>query len=231
MTSANAHIQQDILLIADPKILAIPVHENHEELVDLRSQNIIAFGSSPEVPNNTDYTKMRKQVYDKLVEAQALLPNGLKFRIYEALRSLSLQERLFKDRFEIVKKSNPAWSHEDIFKETTRLVSPVVNIDGTRNVPPHSTGAAIDIYLIDGKGQVVDMGIRTEDWILDEDGSISVTDSTKISAEAQANRKIMGDALSKVGFVNYKTEYWHWSYGDRYWAYYKEQPFAFYGSV
>ncbi len=40
----------------------------------------------------------------------------------------------------------------------------------------------------------------------------------------------MSDALNVVGFVNYPTEYWHWSYGDRYWAYVKQQPFAIYGS-
>ena len=33
----------------------------------------------------------------------------------------------------------------------------------------------------------------------------------------------MSRALSTAGFVNYPTEYWHWSYGDRYWAFAKRQ--------
>ena len=41
----------------------------------------------------------------------------------------------------------------------------------------------------------------------------------------------MGIALQAVGFVNYPTEYWHWSYGDRYWAYQKGQPAAIYGFI
>ena len=53
--------------------------------------------------------------------------------------------------------------------------------------------------------------------------------ATKFTLEAQKNRKIMSEVLTKVGFVNYPTEYWHWSYGDRYWAYHKQQPFALYG--
>lgn len=63
----------------------------------------------------------------------------------------------------------------------------------------------------------------------DNDDSISLTSSKVISAQEQENRKIMSDALSKVGFVNYSTEYWHWSYGDRYWAYHKNEPHAIYG--
>jgi len=40
----------------------------------------------------------------------------------------------------------------------------------------------------------------------------------------------MSDALIQQGFVNYPTEYWHWSYGDKYWAFIKQQPYAIYDS-
>jgi D-alanyl-D-alanine dipeptidase len=219
------------LFIAAPEILAISIEENHEPLIDLRTQTNIQFGPSPEIPNNTDYTKMRRSVYEKLLAAQDMLPNGLRFCLYEALRSISLQERLFQERYNKIKTANPLWNEQEIFSETTRLVSPVINLDGSRNIPPHSTGAAVDVYLINTKGEVLDMGISTADWMLDLDGSLSITNSTKISLEAQQNRKIMNAVLSAVGFVNYPTEYWHWSYGDRYWAYYKNQPCAIYGTV
>jgi len=29
---------------------------------------------------------------------------------------------------------------------------------------------------------------------------------------------VLGAALSGAGLVNYPTEWWHWSFGDRYWA-------------
>jgi zinc D-Ala-D-Ala dipeptidase len=31
--------------------------------------------------------------------------------------------------------------------------------------------------------------------------------------------------------VNYPTEWWHWSYGDRYWAVMTDAPAALYGPV
>ena len=30
---------------------------------------------------------------------------------------------------------------------------------------------------------------------------------------------MLGEALTSAGMVNYPTEWWHWSYGDRYWAF------------
>ena len=38
-------------------------------------------------------------------------------------------------------------------------------------------------------------------------------------------------ALATEGFVNYPTEYWHWSYGDRYWAYVKGEAQTIYDAV
>ena len=221
---------REVLLIADPKILAVQIIENKDPMVDLKQEGKLSYGPSPEIPNNTDYTKLRKTVYEKLLQAQKLLPKGFHFRLYEGYRSLSLQKMLFDTRFAKVKKQHPDWSEEQIFNETTRLVSPVTNFDGSKNVPPHSTGGAVDVYLVNDQGEYVDMGIHPKDWMEDLDGKLSSTDSHHISKEAQVNRKIMSYALSTVGFINYPTEYWHWSYGDRYWAYYKKNPQAIYGS-
>ena len=40
-------------------------------------------------------------------------------------------------------------------------------------------------------------------------------------------RRCLGDA----GFVNYPTEWWHWSFGDRYWAFVTGHGAARYGQV
>lgn len=217
--------------LVDPKILEIPIQNSDESLVDLRDQSIIQFGPSPEIPNNYDYTKIRKSVYDKLVVAQKSLPHDLKFCLYEGYRSLGLQGTLFEDRYSLLKQKHPHWDHVQLFHETAKLVSPVINLNGSHNIPPHSTGAAIDIYLINNHQQIVDMGIKVEDWMQDVDGSLSKTHSAKISGLAQHHREIMSSALIKIGFVNYPGEYWHWSYGDRYWAYHVGEKKALYGTV
>ncbi len=231
LMSFNCNAEQKIVLIADPAVLAIPIHENNESLIDLANQKEIAYGPAPLVPDNKDYTKMRKTVYEKLLKAQSTLPDGLKFCLYEGARSLELQQNIFQERYDILRKADPKKTHEEIFTESTKFVSPVINIDGSKNVPPHSTGAAIDVYLIDKTGKMVDMGIHLDDTYKDITGEYCQTNSTVISEQAKNYRKMMGKALQDVGFVNYPTEYWHWSYGDRYWAYQTKQKFAVYGAA
>src|SRR5579871_3830387 len=72
-----------LVLITDPRVLAVRIIDNHEPMINLKDQKEIAFGPSPEIPNNQDYTFIRKGVYEKLKQAQALLPKNLHFCLYE----------------------------------------------------------------------------------------------------------------------------------------------------
>jgi D-alanyl-D-alanine dipeptidase len=218
-------------LISDPLITAIPIVECNESLVDLRNQENIPFGPPPERPDNVCYTKMRKSVYEKLCAAEKLLPVGMHFCLYEGWRSLKLQEELFDAMYENNQRSYPEMTANELYWETTKLISPVKLPDGTQNIPPHSTGGAIDVYLIDDEAQLLDMGLPLDKWSQDTGARLSQTDSLYISKEAKKNREIMSKALLEVGFINYPYEYWHWSYGDKYWAYHVNAPHALYGSV
>jgi D-alanyl-D-alanine dipeptidase len=164
-----------------------------------------------------------------LIKAQNSLPEGLKFCVFEGYRNPKLQKNLFDKKYCQIKTQNPHWPHRQLFEETTKFVSPITNLDGSQNIPPHCTGAAVDVFLIDANGVAVDMGIRPGEPFTDAE--IISTNSSKISPTAQQNRKIMAEVLKEVGFVNYPTEYWHWSYGDRYWAYHVEATEAIYGLV
>jgi zinc D-Ala-D-Ala dipeptidase len=85
-------MEEKIIALIDPKILSIKIEENFEELIDIKDQSEILIGPSPEIPNNTDYTKMRTTVFSKLLDAQKNLPAGFRLCLYEAYRSLDLQK-------------------------------------------------------------------------------------------------------------------------------------------
>lgn len=70
----TACAKNEIVSLVDFKVLSIPIQESHEPLIDLRDQSVILFGSSPEIPNNSDYTKLRDSVCRKLIAAQKTLP-------------------------------------------------------------------------------------------------------------------------------------------------------------
>jgi D-alanyl-D-alanine dipeptidase len=42
---------------------------------------------------------------------------------------------------------------------------------------------------------------------------------------------MLAGALAGAGLVNYPTEWWHWSYGDRYWALLTGADSAHYGAI
>ncbi|WP_222115898.1 M15 family metallopeptidase [Chromobacterium vaccinii] len=52
-----------------------------------------------------------------------------------------------------------------------------------------------------------------------------------ISESARTNRRILIRAMRDAGFVNYPSEWWHWSHGDRYWAAVTCAPAALYAAV
>ncbi|MBS0288859.1 MAG: D-alanyl-D-alanine dipeptidase [Proteobacteria bacterium] len=226
--SSFAH--ENYIFIADNNITSIPVKDLNESMIDLTQQTEIAYGPAPEYPHNKEYTQVRKTVYEKLKAAQAKLPTGLKLCVHEGYRKLSIQEHLFRVHFQQIQRSQPNAAYETVFNETTRLVAPARKIDGSENIAPQFTGGAVAVYLIDEKGNPVDMGILPKDWLKDKDGQLSRSLSTKISRQARKNREIMADALRAVGFVNYPAQYWHWSYGDQYWAYQTHQDYAVYGA-
>jgi D-alanyl-D-alanine dipeptidase len=65
----------------------------------------------------------------------------------------------------------------------------------------------------------------------EESDGACYTAAPNISDEARQNRKTLAAALEAAGLVNYPTEWWHWSYGDRYWAMTRQAPAAIYGPV
>lgn len=231
-TENKSHdLQQEIMLITDLRILTVPIKESDEEMIDVASDTQLVCGPKEDIPENPDYTRIRKTIAEKLKKAQALLPEGIKLCLFEGYRNMDIQEAIFEEHFSHIQKIHPEWSYQNLFREATRLCSPAVNVDGSRNVPPHATGGAVDVYLVDDTGRPLDMGIHPKNWMADTDGTLSLTDSEYISENAKKNRRLMKNIMTAVGFVNYPAEYWHWSYGDRYWAYYSGYPWALYGAI
>src|SRR5690606_19884181 len=92
----------------------------------------------------------------------------------------------------------------------SRFVAPLA-------VAPHVAGAAVDLTLVDDRGLDLDMGTYI-DATPEESRGRCYLDSPDVSAEVRDRRALLARVLAGVGLVNYPTEWWHWSYGDRYWA-------------
>jgi zinc D-Ala-D-Ala dipeptidase len=49
-----------------------------------------------------------------------------------------------------------------------------------------------------------------------------------VTAAGRRHRDILASAMTAAGLVNYPAEWWHWSYGDRYWAFQADRGTALY---
>jgi D-alanyl-D-alanine dipeptidase len=222
---------KNFINIADAKILAIQIKENYDPLIDVKGKDILNYGPPPECELTAAcYTKMRKTVFEKLCQVQAELPKAWRLRLYEGFRSLQVQQMLFEQNYQRVVARYPHENAGFYFYETTRLVSPVTNFDGTINIPAHNTGGAVDVEIIWEDGQLLDMGMEAKDWCTVQP-ELCATECSLISKTAQQNRQLLLEIMQSQGFVNYPSEWWHFSYGDRYWAYHQPVKQAIYGSA
>ncbi|MFI0776247.1 M15 family metallopeptidase [Streptomyces sp. NPDC021212] len=207
--------------MSDRRVAAIPLHECGEELADVRAHGIHV--DLRRMDDTGAFVHVRRGVLNRLLHAQSLLPAGMRLLFVEGFRPPSLQRRYFEEYSEELARAHPDWQTAQIREAASRFVSPP-------EIAPHSAGAAVDVTLVDHHGRELDMGTRVN-ASPEESDSACYTNAPGLSSRARTNRTTLASALSAAGLVNYPTEYWHWSFGDRYWALQSSQRAALYGPV
>lgn len=163
----------------------------------------------------------RQVAYDMLLEARKALPPGYRFLVFEAFRPRRRQWELWRAMEAEMRKRHPHAGPDEIYTMTREYVADPRGLGSG-----HQAGSAIDVSLVGPDGKEVDMGGR-----LDEANERTHTYSVYITDDQARNRAILVSALEGVGFVNYPSEWWHFSYGDRLWAELTKAPFAIFGPV
>ncbi|MFC9589472.1 M15 family metallopeptidase [Streptomyces sp. NPDC056944] len=199
----------EIVLMSDPRVAAIPVSECGERLVDVRGVGSLLVDPRKQDPADA-FAYLREGVVERLLKAQEMLPDGLRLLFVEGYRPPSLQRAYFEEYADELRALHPEWPGERIHAAASRYVSPP-------EIAPHSAGAAVDLTLAAADGRELDLGTRMN-ASPEESGGACYTHAEGIGAEARAHRELLGSVLTAAGLVNYPTEWWHWSFGDRYWA-------------
>ncbi len=207
-----------MLLLSDPIVAAVPSHECGEELVDLRGVPELIVDLRKQDPQGA-WARLRAGVLARLLDAQRALPADVRLLVVEGHRPLALQQHYFDEYRTQVATAHPDWGPELVDAEASKHVSPPA-------VAPHPCGAAVDLTLV-RNGTELDLGTRVN-ATPQESANACFTAASNISETARARRQLLGHALSRAGLVNYPPEWWHWSYGDRYWAATTGAPEAIY---
>ena len=176
----------------------------------------------------------RRSVVEHLVKVNARLrPSGLELYVLDAWRPRAVQA-YFHDVWvpRELRKRDPSLSGDALMREVSRYWSaPTTNEDAPA---PHSTGSALDLTLRWIGGEQLWMGS-----LFDDASPIAHRDRMETHAnamcfsddEARANRRLLHWIMAEQGFVGYSEEWWHFSYGDQYWAGVSGASAALYGKA
>ncbi len=176
--------------------------------------------------NAVECCLVREEVYDRLIRAHALMPDGFKFRIFDAWRPLALQHELYEwySKQIIQKYDLSGYSKEERDRFVQKFVS---NPAADRTMPPvHTTGGAVDLTILDDSGKTLAMGT-----VFDEFSEKAYTAYFEKGHEdnIRDNRRLLYHVMTAAGFTNLPSEWWHFDYGDRFWGYYCGKPACYRG--
>lgn len=175
----------------------------------------------------------RDAIRRRLLQANALLPDGLRLVILDCWRSKETQAALFNQCAAALAKAYPDKDEKSIKEMTENFVAPP---SMERTCPsPHITGGAVDLTIATMDGVPLFFGSP-----FDYPGPISHTRYFEESLEkgeplgeqesaALHSRRLLYDVMTRAGFVNYHGEWWHYEYGTQRWAYVKDEGFALFG--
>lgn len=223
---------QEYLDLLNKNLEKVEIKECNEELLYLPkhlSKEIFIKPFDPEkiieVENKEEYRNklfLRKTIVGWLNHAQTLLPTGYHLFIMDPLRTEKMVWKLYRKYFDKKKKENPELSDKEIDLWLRNLLAMPDD-----PVPPgHMTGGAVDVLLADNEGKEIPLEIDPK--IISKENQ-KFTFCPDLPKEIKEKRKILYGALTKVGFHNYFREYWHYSYGDPYWAVRRKNKTAIYG--
>ncbi|NJK39803.1 MAG: M15 family metallopeptidase [Oscillatoriales cyanobacterium RM1_1_9] len=177
---------------------------------------------------------LRQRVLERLVQAQAELQQnypGWKISIFDAYRPVEVQQFMVDYTFQQLRQTRelqtadllPDLSPEQYQIWIEALRAEVYQFWALPSLdpaipPPHSTGAAIDITLVDVTGQELNMGSP-----IDEISPRSLPQYFSQSPDPSEqtyhhNRQILAQIMGSAGFQQHPNEWWHFSYGDQLWA-------------
>lgn len=175
---------------------------------------------------------LRQSVLEALLQAQDALRQtrpAWTIQIFDAYRPLAVQQYMVDHTFaETVKKQGmhperlTAAQRQQALTQVYQFWA-VPNSD-PKAPPPHSTGAAVDVTLVDGEGRSIDMGSAIDE--------MSPRSAPNYFADCpmpfHLNRQILKQAMTAAGFRQHPGEWWHFSKGDQLWAWLinQEEPDA-----
>ena len=222
MKQSLAQLEQQ--MVTYTQLTAVNVLENNESFTvvsRIPSEYQPSMSDMTTATGDTIFVRMtvEKMLWKAQMSLQSRFPHYTLLLTY-GYRSMEIQTEKFVS---ILQKTSQTFFPNpiDLYEEVHRYVA-------VPTVAGHPTGGAVDLLVKDMlTGQFLDFGSPIYDFT----NKKPYTFYPNLSKTAQQNRRLLRDCMLQAGFAPYDGEWWHFSYGDREWAYYYHKPYAPYAQV
>lgn len=168
-----------------------------------------------DMENDTPNIIVRKTVYEKLCKADRALKQQPGYKNCQIIvtygyRSPAIQRAIWDQFYAEKAAEHPDLTEEELREETHRIIA-------LPEVAGHPTGGAVDVIIFDlKKGRFLDFGTDIGEF---ESKNMDYA-SDMIPEIARKNRQTLRAVMCGQGFAPYDGDWWHFSYGDKEWAFY-----------
>ena len=169
---------------------------------------------------------LRESVLNSLIQAQAELqlhrPNW-RIQIFDAYRPVAVQQFMVDYTFAQVVQAQRltpvelSQTQRQVIWEQVYQIWAVPSLEDS-SPPPHSTGAAVDVTLVDSTGQTVNMGSAIDELSPASHPNYFTNSADQVEQDYHAHRQMLWDVLRSAGFQRHPGEWWHFCLGDQMWA-------------
>jgi D-alanyl-D-alanine dipeptidase len=208
----------------------IPIRPLAEDMIDLAGQ-CEHFSPHEYLAAGAPYGSygpffLRASVAARLRGAQEPLQRelpGARLKLFDAYRPKSVQ--IYMRDFEHRRYARElGFDPDNLSKEQSAAAWQKVDAvwarpsDNPQLPTPHSTGAAVDLTIIDKDGNELPMGSRIDESSDRVLPSYYARRATHEEARYADNRELLRSVMEDAGFYRLSHEWWHFSYGDQFWA-------------
>ncbi|MEC4803174.1 MAG: M15 family metallopeptidase [Jaaginema sp. PMC 1079.18] len=211
--------------------LKIPILDCGEPLVPIPLDKFAVVSPHPYMRLGADYGTrspyyVREGVLNALIEAQNQLQQqqpGWQILIFDAYRPIAVQQYMVDYTFRQIcqgKNLNPqqlsGTQAEAIWQEVYEFWA--VPSDNPNTPPPHSTGAAVDVTLLNENQNAIAMGGEIDEISPISHPNYYAQATTPEAQQYHTHRQLLGQVMQTAGFCRHDCEWWHFSLGDQMWA-------------
>jgi len=169
---------------------------------------------------------VRQGVCYRLLLAQSRLEQerpGWQIQIFDGYRPVAVQQFMVDHTLRALAQTQGIDPQQMTASERQKLLNQVYEFWALPSLnpatpPPHSTGGAIDVTLVDPAGHPLDMGSPIDEISPRSYPGYFNNPSTPEQHAFNHHRQQLKQVMTQVGFEQHPHEWWHFCWGDQMWA-------------